>query len=143
MAELIEQGHDPLEIAAVALKLARAEEKQRPIEDVAEVRVRKSRNSRRSERGQSGSRASRNADKSHEAGMVRLTLSKGKNHGIRPNDVVGTIAAYANIPGRSIGKISIQKEFTLVDVPVQYVSQVMAQKGNYQIHKQPIGISVD
>lgn len=143
VAELIEQGHDPLEIAAVALKLARAEEKQRPIEDVAEVRVRKSRNSRRSERGQSGSRASRNADKSHEAGMVRLTLSKGKNHGIRPNDVVGTIAAYANIPGRSIGKISIQKEFTLVDVPVQYVSQVMAQKGNYQIHKQPIGISVD
>ena len=31
---LIEQGFDPIEVAAVALKLARAEEKQRPIEHV-------------------------------------------------------------------------------------------------------------
>lgn len=141
VAQLLEEGHDLLQVAAVALKLARAEEKQRPIEEVGEVRRR--RNTHRSVRSSTGGKKQRMADRSHEEGMVRLTLSKGKNHGIRPNDVVGTIAAFANIPGRSIGKISIQKEFTLVDVPEQYVSKVMAQQGNYQIHKQPIRISQD
>ena len=143
VAELVDQGHDPLEIAAVALKLARAEEKQRPIEEMQDVRTRRSRNTRRKERSLSGGKRRYEAEKSHEAGMVRLTLSKGKSHGIRPNDVVGTIAAFANIPGRSIGKISIQKEYTLVDIPEKFVSQVMAQKGSYQIHKQPIRISLD
>ena len=38
VAELVEQGHDPVEVAAAALKLARAEEKQRPIAAVSEVR---------------------------------------------------------------------------------------------------------
>src|SRR5215208_4742596 len=36
--ELIEAGHDPLNIAAAAIKIARADEKQRPIADVSEVR---------------------------------------------------------------------------------------------------------
>lgn len=143
VAELIEAGHDPLEVAAVALKLARAEEKQRPIEDVSEVRTRPSRKERRSNR--MGFKADRKqfGKNSHEEGMVRLTLSKGKNHGIRPNDVVGTIASHAEIPGRSIGKISIQKEFTLVDVPEHFVSKVMAKNGGYQIHQQPVKISID
>jgi ATP-dependent RNA helicase DeaD len=144
VAGMIEQGHDPLEIASVALKLARAEEKQRPIEDVSAVRVRKS---RRKERRTGLSRLrvkhKRSGKGSHEQGMVRLTLSKGKSHGIRPNDVVGTIASLANIPGRSIGKISIQQEITLVDVPEQYIPQVMAREGSYQIHQQPISISIE
>ncbi len=41
VGELIEAGHDPVMLAAVALKLARAEEKQRPIEEVGEVRARR------------------------------------------------------------------------------------------------------
>ena len=36
--ELIEAGHDPLNIAAAAIKVARADEKQRPIADISEVK---------------------------------------------------------------------------------------------------------
>src|SRR5829696_7854561 len=36
--ELIEAGHDPLNIAAAAIKIARADEKQRPIAEVGEVK---------------------------------------------------------------------------------------------------------
>ncbi len=46
---------------------------------------------------------------SHEEGMVRLTLSAGKANGVRPSDIVGSIAGHADIPGRSIGKIFIKK----------------------------------
>ena len=66
---------------------------------------------------------------SHEAGMVRLTLSAGKVHGVRPNDVVGTIAHHANIPGHTIGAIRIQEHHTLVDVPADLVAQVLAAHG--------------
>ena len=37
--ELIEAGHDPLNIAAAAIKMARADEKQRPIAEIAEVKA--------------------------------------------------------------------------------------------------------
>src|SRR5512139_689965 len=36
--ELIEAGHDPLNVAAAAVKIARADEKQRPIAEISEVK---------------------------------------------------------------------------------------------------------
>src|SRR5688572_13967081 len=36
--ELVETGHEPLNIAAAALKIARADEKQRPIAEIADVK---------------------------------------------------------------------------------------------------------
>ena len=148
--ELIAAGHDPIAIASAALKVARAEEKQRPIAAVTEVLEprpyantrengprygnnqrsngfrgnddrygRSERNDRGSDRGErptnSGGRSAAQAwsPVSHEPGMVRLSLKMGRRDGIRPNDIVGAIAAQANIPGNVIGKILIQDQ-TLV-----------------------------
>jgi ATP-dependent RNA helicase DeaD len=140
--EMIEAGHDPLMIAAVALKLARAEEKQRPIEPLSEIRERRSRKGRRDHKqnqfrtkGKNGRNANSRDKVSHEGGMVRLTLSTGKAHGVRPSDVVGSIASHADIPGRSIGKIFIQERTTFVDVPEQYVPQVLGKTGTYRVRK--------
>jgi ATP-dependent RNA helicase DeaD len=72
--------------------------------------------------------------------MVRLGLSKGKAHGIRPNDVVGTIAFHADIPGNSIGKIKIQQQNSFVDVPEKYVDQVLANAPAMKIHRQFIDL---
>ena len=170
--QLVEQGHDPLEIAAAALKLARADEKQRPIEPVSEVRERQPRhergyasergerfernNARREERGRwqkgerrensgpwekRGGRSHGAPEKvSHEAGMVRLSISRGRTHGIRPNEIVSSIAFYAEIPGHSIGKIYIEDSHTLIDVPEQFVEQVLAKTGNFRIHRQPVTV---
>ena len=80
------------------------------------------------------------SNQSHEAGMVRLTLNAGKTHGLRPADVVGTIAYNADIPGRTIGAIKIRADHTIVDVPEQFVSQVLAKNGDYQVRKQRITI---
>ena len=73
--------------------------------------------------------------------MVRLQLNAGKEQGVRPNDVVGTIAFHADIPGRSIGAIRIQPEHTWVDVPEQFVAQVLDKSGSYQIHRQAIEVA--
>jgi ATP-dependent RNA helicase DeaD len=65
--------------------------------------------------------------------MVRLSLDKGRSHGLRPSDVVGTIAHHADIPGKVIGAIRIQDERAFVDVPVQFVDQVLAKNGVYRL----------
>ncbi len=140
--EMVEAGHDPLEIAAAAMRIVRESENQRPVESIGEVREW---NSRRDPRGgrrdnykkeRSGSRKTRNYNatrKSHEEGMVRLALDKGRADGIRPSDVVGTIAYHASIPGKSLGAIHIQDQQTFVDVPEQFVDKVLAKNGNYRL----------
>jgi ATP-dependent RNA helicase DeaD len=141
--ELIESGHDPLNVAAAALKIARADEKQRPIAEVSEVKAERKRVDRKGVRetfgrrngSGNGGKSRRRADGSHEAGMTRLKLNKGKAHGIRPNDIVGQIAFHANIPGHSIGKIRIEENHSFVDVPEEFVDQVLKQSGNYRMGK--------
>lgn len=138
---LVAAGHDPLEIAAAALKLARSEEKQRPIaplSEVIELRARKSEH--QPIRGVHAGRRSHLALTSHEPDMVRLSLNAGKEHGIRPNDIVGAIAAHADIPGYLIGKIHIQESHSLVDVPEALAAQVLAKSGTVRIRKQPISL---
>ncbi len=152
--DLIEQGHDPAEIAAAALKIARADEKQRPIAPVSEVhefygrsrpitasRARGERSDRpeRASRAERGPRATMYAN---EPGMVRLSLNIGRQHGIRVNDVVGAIAGDAKIPGSAIGKIQIQDRFTLVDVPQEFAGQVLAKNGQVHIRRQPVQLQV-
>jgi ATP-dependent RNA helicase DeaD len=159
--ELIDAGHDPLNIAAAALKIARADEKQRPIAEVSELKDERKRPERTSERGERhpsfgrgersekgagpqrrGDRpARRGGDSSHEEGMIRLKLNKGKLHGVRPNDIVGTIAYNANIPGYVIGKIRIEDKNTYVDIPEDVVDQVLKQNGNYRLGKEKFALS--
>jgi hypothetical protein len=64
----------------------------------------------------------------------------GQAHGLRPAGVVGTIAYHADIPGHTIGAIKIRAEHTLVDVPEQFVGQVLAKNGDYRVRKQHITI---
>jgi ATP-dependent RNA helicase DeaD len=143
--ELMASGHSPVDIAAAALRIVRESENQRNIEAIGEVREwtskRDSRRPGRYKRGENfkkggESRKTRSYNttrKSHEEGMVRMALDKGRSDGIRPSDVVGTIAYHANIPGKSLGAIHIQDQQTYVDVPEQFVDQVLAGNGNYRM----------
>jgi ATP-dependent RNA helicase DeaD len=149
--ELIEAGHDATNIAAAAIKIARADEKQRPIADIGEVRDERKRKDerrgyesygRREEPGRRGKPTLRSrGGSSHEEGMVRLKLNKGRSSGIRPNDIVGTIAFHANIPGYAIGKIRIEDAFTFVDIPEDLVEQVLKHNGNYRVGKEKFSLA--
>ncbi len=140
--QLAAEGHDVLDIAAAALKLSRASEKQRPVATVSEVvespyasRPRERARFAGRDRSQVRGRSVTSGRVSHEAGMIRLKMSTGKYHGVRPNDVVGMIAFHADIPGNTIGKIRIEDKHTLVDIPEQFVDKVLAGNGNYRIGK--------
>ncbi len=143
VAKLVEEGNDPLEIAAAALRLARADEKQRPVAQVNEVLDTRPQRPERDFKRNNYRRSSETEKVSHEPGMVRLNVNMGRVQGIRPNDVVGTIAFHADIPGSTIGKIFIQDKHTLVDVPEKYVARILAMNGNYNIRKQPISLQIN
>ncbi|MBN2047631.1 MAG: DEAD/DEAH box helicase [Anaerolineaceae bacterium] len=164
---LVEQGHDAEMIAAVALKMARADEKQRPIEAISEVKSAPSKKSQKSRQRRSGqrdgnfesdARASRKRSAgerdrkaprrerrspqhaahdtiSHEAGMVRLSYDRGKQHGVQPGDVIESITGKTVIPRSSIGKIIIQDGHSFVDVPEKYAAMVLTSASGYRIAK--------
>ena len=140
VARLLEDGYEAAEVAAVALKLARAEEKQRPIASLKAVEEFKTLG-----RSQTFKLSDRRKDHSlrgvsHEKGMVRLLLNTGRADGVRINHVVGTLSHYADIPGRSLGKISIQKQHTLVDIPEKFVSRVLGNESEYRIGNKPVAV---
>lgn len=159
--QLIQEGYDAVEIATAALKIARADEKQRPIAPITEVaESRPMRSAAGWENRPRGERFIRqSSDKprrerstfrqddsiktmSHEEGMVRVNLNVGRNHGIRPNDIVGAIAATAQIPGNRIGKIHIQDDHALVDIPEDLLLQVMNNSRPLQIRRQRVEMQV-
>ena len=139
VSRLIEMGYDPLQIAAIALKMARGEEKQRPIATVTEIEDKRSQKNRH---GVKRDQKNNGDNGSFEKGMVRLTLSAGKSQGLQPADVVGTIAFRANIPGSAIGHISIFDKHTLVDIPQQYVAQTLAKAVKFRIRKNAVTLSL-
>ncbi|MCA1624220.1 MAG: DEAD/DEAH box helicase [Acidobacteria bacterium] len=75
-----------------------------------------------------------------EDGMVRLFFDIGRNHRIGPADIVGAIANEGNVPGKAIGAIDVYDRFTLVDVPSEYVQQVVKGMGNTRIRSQKANI---
>ena len=156
---LVASGVDPIDMAAAALKVARAEEKQRPIPEISplpEKAVRPERRARgeRSERSERGSRdgvsvrRSRESDgrtkprasirgkQSDEAGMIRLEMGLGKVDGLRPADVVASIAGTAGIPGASLGRIYIQNHRTTVDVSEEYLEKIVSANTKYKVRGQ-------
>ncbi len=149
--ELIEAGHDVMNIAAAAIKISRGDEKQRPIAEVSEVRDERherdfSRGGKRESFGRSekpgrgGDKMRVKGSRTHEDGMIRLKVNKGKAHNIRPSDIVGQIAFHANIPGYTIGKIRIEEKVSFVDIPEDVVDQVLKHSGNYRIGKDKFSV---
>ena len=148
-AALVADGHDPLDVAAAALQSARqhpstkAGAKGSP--RAATPRPARASNGHSQDRrngrrnGRSNGRSA--GRRSHEQGMVRLTLDAGKASGARPGHVVSTLSHFGDIPGGAIGKITIENRPTLVDVPADLVDKLLAQSGNYKIKNQRVQLA--
>ncbi len=140
---LVASGHDPIKVAAAAIKMARGEEKKLTIKNISEVQFYNSsgRNGKKKSYSRNGKSRSHRGQKSsnrtsHEIGMIRLSLERGRTHGINPGEVVGGIASLANIPGSGIGKIRIFDKHTHVDIQEEYVSRVLGKTGSYHFRDQ-------
>lgn len=113
VAELAtERDIDPMIIAAAAAQMGNGGP------------LRLERDSPRSERQKSqrdrfdkneGKPRSRRAGSNVE--MQRFRLAVGRSHGVRPGNIVGAIANEAGLKSRSIGRIDIRDDHSLIDLP--------------------------
>ena len=74
--------------------------------------------------------------------MIRLFVDAGREHGVRPNDIVGAIANEADVPGRAIGSIDIYDRFTFVEVPAEYRAQVLDRMERTTLRSRPVRIRI-
>jgi len=73
---------------------------------------------------------------------TRLSMAVGKRDGIRPADVVGSIANEANVAGRDIGPIEIRDDITYVVIPTRYVAQVLEKVGRKRFRGTALNVKV-
>ena len=74
--------------------------------------------------------------------MVRLFINAGKKSKIRAKDIVGAIANEAGIPGKTLGEIAIFDEYTFVDVPNEFVRDILHGKKNAKIKGKRVHIEI-
>jgi ATP-dependent RNA helicase DeaD len=135
---MIATGYDPVKVAAAALKMARKGMSDQPINQISPVEFYKTRNKKRTgnKKRTRNSRKNRQGQNQHsstgkEKGMVRLSIPRGRTHGINPGEIVGGIASLANIPGSGIGKITIMDKTTFIDIKNEFVPAVLGKSGAY------------
>ena len=142
---LMETGHAPEDIAAAALKLARGEEKKRPIEPVTPIKEEQLRTQqRKNERpvrrtGREAAPTGRRGGE-RDRDMVAVRLDVGRDDGIGINHVVASLSHYSGITGSQLGKIRLEATSTLVDVPESLVGRLMAKNGAYRIGRRTLNL---
>jgi len=73
---------------------------------------------------------------------IRIAMAVGRNDGIRPADVVGSIANEADIPGRDIGPIDIQDDITYVGIPERFVETVLEKVGKKKFRGRSLNMRI-
>jgi ATP-dependent RNA helicase DeaD len=74
-------------------------------------------------------------------GMERFRLAVGHDHGVMPGNIVGAIANEADISGKSIGRISIYDDYSLIDLPVGMPAETLDTLKTVWVAGQKLGIS--
>ena len=114
---LVEEDYSTLDIAAALLKMAL-----------------------RAEGGEAAGIIEGTDERKARDEMVKLQLNVGRRHKIAAKDIVGAIAGETGLPGKLIGKIDIGEKFASVEVPAEYVHDVLAGMKNRYIKGNKIAI---
>lgn len=120
-----EHEADPLEVAAA---LAYLVQKSRPLKPVKHVEARPARADREDRGGRdrdrnkksersSPRRANGSTIRETEAGMQTYRVEVGRDHGAEAKNLVGAIANEAGIDSKDIGRISLQDDYSTIDLP--------------------------
>jgi ATP-dependent RNA helicase DeaD len=158
---LLEQGHTPTDIAGALVTMIReasgregsAIEEDREPERPARRENRDARPPRddrgprpdyqdRPERSERPG-PPRGSSQAAEGGMTRLFLSLGKTHGVMAKEIVGMLYREAGLPDGCLGRITLFPKHSLVDVPEQFVGQVIDKTRTARLRGRPFRMDVD
>ncbi|GHC36103.1 DEAD/DEAH box helicase [Aidingimonas halophila] len=130
---LIEEGHDPVELACAFASMARADEP--PIGRLQAPRKERA--------PREGKPARRRDDRGPREGMTRYRVAVGHKDGIKPGQLVGALANEGGIEGNRIGRIDIRDGFSTVELPNSLPAGVLAKMARARVAGQALEISED
>ena len=65
--------------------------------------------------------------------MSRIFINIGKRKGVSPRHILGAIMNETNIPRKTVGDIDMYDKFTFVEIPSEYVEDVVKRLNNKRI----------
>ncbi len=143
LLEQYRREHDipALEIAAALAKMTMGDrpllldpEKDRPARNRAEPRQRR-------EPGERDGTSRRKGQSRPDKGMDRFRIEVGRQHKVKPGNIVGAIANEAGLDSEYIGHIDIHEAFTLVDLPKDMPNDVFQDLKKMRVCGQRLDIS--
>ena len=133
----LSQGDNPLLFQArPQLKPENFRDDSRPARNKRDSR--REGNERRGDRGERPIRK----DGPPEKGMERYRVEVGYDHGVKPGNIVGAIANEAGVDGEHIGRINIQDDFSLIDLPEGMPKDIFNDLKNVRVAGQKLNISM-
>lgn len=142
---LVDEGHDPVELAAVFVKMARAEET--PIQSLPKPGARRpeqrnERPERGGERAERGERRPSSAPVARE-GMKLYRVAVGHRDGVKPGQLVGALANEGGIEGARIGRIDIRNTHSVVELPSGLPTSVVSKMARARVAGRPLELAED
>ena len=140
-----ETGADMVDIAAALARLLRGGDdlllsEREPEAPRREFRDRPER-SERGDRGERPQRAPRPGSDDSDKRTYRIEV--GHAHGVRPGNIVGAIANEGNLGAGQIGRVSIQQDFSLVDLPADLAPDMLSHLAQVRVAGQALRIQPD
>jgi ATP-dependent RNA helicase DeaD len=78
-----------------------------------------------------------------DSNLVGYRIEVGSGHGAKPGNIVGAIANEAGLDSSQIGRINIQHDFSIVDLPADLPAQTLEHLGRVRVASQPLKIRRD
>ncbi|MFP4137919.1 MAG: DEAD/DEAH box helicase [Halomonas sp.] len=135
---LVEEGHDPVELACAFARLARADEAP-----IGRLQAPRKERSERAPRDGKPARQGAPRDRGPSEGMTRYRVSVGHKDGVKPGQLVGALANEGGIEGNRIGRIDIRNAFSVVELPSGLPSSILAKMARARVAGRPLEISED
>lgn len=150
LLENYEREHNvpAIEIAAALAKLLQGDEPLLLEEKKAHPAYNPAGRERERERGEQDQRRQGSKRKPNSAfssdedtiEMERFRIAVGRNHGVKPGNIVGAIANEAGLDSRFIGHIDIQDGYSLVDLPAGMPKEILLDLKKTRVAGQMINI---
>jgi ATP-dependent RNA helicase DeaD len=141
--KLVEEGHDPIDLAAALATLARGGEA--PIGRITNAPARRE-NGREGGGREGGNRergGPRQRDSAPREGMTRYRVSVGHKDGVKPGQLVGALANEGGIEGGRIGRIDIRNAFSVVELPSGLPASILTKMARARVGGRSLEIAED
>ncbi|SET31586.1 DEAD/DEAH box helicase [Hymenobacter actinosclerus] len=76
------------------------------------------------------------------AGFTRLFVTMGKKDRLHPRDIVDLIAENTSLTAGKVGDIALYDKFSFVEVPNEFVEEIVTQLGRSSIQGRPVAFNI-